>query len=32
MNALLLLVQANGDGQIQELARTFGVDWPHLIA
>jgi F-type H+-transporting ATPase subunit b len=32
MNALLLLIQANEDGQIQELARTFGVDWPHLFA
>src|SRR5712672_2717468 len=21
-----------GGGQIQEIARTFGVDWPHLIA
>lgn len=32
MNALLLLAQANGAGQIEELARTFGVDWPHLVA
>ena len=32
MNALLLLAQADGGGQIKELARTFGVDWPHLFA
>ena len=22
----------SGGGQVQEIARTFGVDWPHLIA
>jgi len=32
MNALALLVAAGDDGQIQQIARTFGVDWPHLIA
>lgn len=32
MNALVLLAEASGGGQIQEIARTFGVDWPHLIA
>ena len=32
MNALLLLAQTNGAGQIEELAKTFGVDWPHLLA
>jgi len=32
MNALLLLAQADGGGQIEELARTFGVDWQHLVA
>jgi len=32
MNALLFLAQAGGGGQIEEIARTFGVDWPHLIA
>jgi F-type H+-transporting ATPase subunit b len=31
MYALALLADASG-GQIQEIARTFGVDWPHLIA
>ena len=30
MNALLLF--ADGGGQIEEIARTFGVDWPHLIS
>jgi F-type H+-transporting ATPase subunit b len=32
MNAFLLLSDANGGGQIEQIARTFGVDWPHLIA
>jgi F-type H+-transporting ATPase subunit b len=32
MNALLLLTEAEGGGQIGQLARTFGVDWPHLLA
>jgi len=32
MNALVFLAQAGGGGQIEEIARTFGVDWPHLIA
>ncbi len=32
MNALVLLAQAGGGGPVQEIARTFGVDWPHLIA
>jgi len=32
MNALVLLAEASGGGQIQQIARTFGVDWPHLIA
>lgn len=30
MNTFVLL--AEGGGQIQEIARQFGVDWPHLIA
>ena len=30
MNALLLF--ADSGGQIQKIAETFGVDWPHLIA
>jgi len=32
MIALALLVEPNGGGQIQQIASTFGVDWPHLIA
>jgi len=33
MNGFILLAQADsGGGQIQEIARTFGVDWPHLLA
>ncbi len=32
MNALVLLADAGGGGQIEQIARTFGVDWPHLIA
>lgn len=32
MNAVWLLAQGNSDGQIQQIARTFGVDWPHLVA
>ena len=32
MNALVLFAQAGGEGAVQQIARTFGVDWPHLIA
>jgi F-type H+-transporting ATPase subunit b len=33
MNDLVLLAQAGGGGgPVQEIARSFGVDWPHLIA
>jgi len=32
MIALILLVEANSGGQIQQIATTFGVDWPHLLA
>jgi F-type H+-transporting ATPase subunit b len=32
MNALVLLAEAESEGQIEQIARTFGVDWPHLIA
>ncbi len=32
MNSLILIAQAGGGGPVQEIARTFGVDWPHLIA
>ena len=32
MNAFLLLANAEAGGQIEKIARTFGVDWPHLVA
>jgi F-type H+-transporting ATPase subunit b len=32
MNALLLLVDAQTGGQVEQIARTFGVDWTHLIS
>jgi F-type H+-transporting ATPase subunit b len=32
MNTLVLLADASGGGQIEQIARTFGVDWPQLIA
>ena len=31
MNALVLIA-AEGGGQVQQIAQTFGVDWPQLIA
>ena len=32
MHAVAMLVIAGGGGQIEEIARTFGVDWTHLVA
>jgi F-type H+-transporting ATPase subunit b len=32
MIALVLLAEPNSGGQIQQIANTFGVDWPHLLA
>jgi len=32
MNALAMLLFDDAGGQIQQIALTFGVDWPHLIA
>ena len=32
MNAFFLLADTSGGGQLEEIARTFGVDWPHLTA
>ena len=32
MQPLALLLTAGGSGQIEEIARTFGVDWTHLVA
>jgi F-type H+-transporting ATPase subunit b len=32
MNSLALIAEASGGGPVQEIARTFGVDWGHLGA
>jgi F-type H+-transporting ATPase subunit b len=32
MNTLLLLADTGDGGQIEQIARTFGVDWPQLMA
>jgi F-type H+-transporting ATPase subunit b len=32
MNAFVFLAAADTEGPVQEIARTFGVDWPHLGA
>ncbi len=32
MIALYLLAQPESGGQIEQIARTFGVDWPHFLA
>ena len=32
MFALALQTAADGGSQIEQIARTFGVDWPHLLA
>jgi F-type H+-transporting ATPase subunit b len=32
MFALALQTAAEGGSQIEQIARTFGVDWPHLLA
>src|SRR4051812_29834457 len=32
MYAFLLLAAQSGEGQVAQIARTFGVDWPHLGA
>ena len=32
MLVLALTVDQAGGGQVAEIARTFGVDWPHLTA
>jgi F-type H+-transporting ATPase subunit b len=32
MNTLLLLALLSGGGQVQDIANTFGVDWPHLVS
>src|SRR5262249_21160138 len=30
--AVALAAEPNGGGQLQQIAATFGVDWPHLLA
>jgi F-type H+-transporting ATPase subunit b len=32
MNALVLMAAVESGGRVQEIASTFGVDWPHLVA
>ena len=32
MIALIFLTEAGSGGQVQQIAETFGVDWPHLGA
>src|SRR6516162_1578998 len=32
MHLLVFLAAADSGGQVEEIAKTFGVDWPHLIA
>jgi|SRR5215469_10180977 len=32
MSPLILIAAADPGGQVQQIATTFGVDWPHLIA
>jgi F-type H+-transporting ATPase subunit b len=32
MNAFLLFANAESGSQVEQIARTFGVDWSHLIA
>jgi len=32
MMALFLLMQPDGGGQVEQIARTFGVDWAHFVA
>jgi len=32
MNPLVFLAEASSGGQVQQIANTFGVDWPHLVS
>ncbi len=32
MNTFVFLADATSGGQVQQIANTFGVDWPHLIS
>src|SRR5215471_21009333 len=32
INVLISLVGGKSGGQVEKIATTFGVDWPHLLA
>jgi len=32
MNVLSVMVESSAGGRVGEIAATFGVDWPHLVA
>ena len=32
LNAIVFFAEAQGGGQIENIAQTFGVDWSHLLA
>ena len=32
MSPLAIYIAADSGGQVQQIAKTFGVDWPHLLA
>ena len=32
LNAIVFLAEVESGGQIETITRTFGVDWPHLLA
>ena len=32
LNAIVFFAEAESGGQIETITRTFGVDWPHLLA
>jgi F-type H+-transporting ATPase subunit b len=32
MDVLAVFAMTGGEGQVESIARTFGVDWPHLFA
>src|SRR3974390_410162 len=32
LNAIVFFAEVQGGGQIETITRTFGVDWPHLLA
>jgi len=32
MNAFVFFAAFQNEGQVEKIARTFGVDWPHLVA